>query len=220
MVSLDEIKKNSYVREFLKASRETLKLRNYTDHGPEHAEIVSNEAIRIAKSIGLSKENQQLAGIAGYLHDSANFLSRTYHNYFGALLFFQLFGSRFTPEQDEIIMQAIAQHDDVLARYCNPVSAVVVLADKSDVRRKRVIVKDMHLIKNDIHNRVNYAVTSNKLRISPKKRIIILDLRIDTNFVPVMNYFEIFTDRMKQCSEAAKFLHYKFGLVINKVRLL
>ncbi len=220
MVSLDEIKKNPYIQEFLKASRETLKLRNYTDHGPEHAEVVSNEAIKIARTIGLSKEEQQLAGIAGYLHDSANFLSRTYHNYFGALIFYQMFGSRFRPEQSEAIMQAIAQHDDVLARYCNPISAVVVLADKSDVRRSRVIVKDLNVIKSDIHNRVNYAVTDNKVKINTKKKIITLVLRIDTNFVPVMEYFEIFTDRMKQCSEAAKYLHYKFGLLINKVRLL
>ena len=220
MLELQKIQNNPLVREFLKASRETLKLRNYTDHGIEHAELVSKEALRIAKTIGLSKEDQQLSAIAGYLHDSANFLSRAYHNYFGALIFFQLFGSYFTPHQNEVVMQAIAQHDDVLARYCNPVSAVVTLADKSDVRRSRVIVKDMNLIKEDIHNRVNYAVTEHKLKINTKKKLIILALRIDTNFVPVMEYFEIFTDRMNQCSTAAKYLHYKFGLIINKFRLL
>ena len=220
MLKLETIKNNPLVEEFLKASRETLKLRNYTDHGAEHAEIVSREALRIAKTIGLSKEDRQLASIAGYLHDSANFLSRAYHNYFGALIFFQLFGSHFSPHQNEVIMQAIAQHDDVLARYCNPISAVVTLADKSDVRRSRVIVKDMNVIKEDIHNRVNYAVTENKLKINNKKKLIVLALRIDTNFVPVMEYFEIFTDRMNQCSTAAKYLHYKFGLIINKFRLL
>lgn len=220
MLKLEEIKNNPMVREFLEASRETLKLRNYTDHGVEHAEIVSKEALRIARNIGLSKEDQQLAAIAGYLHDWANFLSRTYHNYLGSLIFLQLFGSHFNAHQNEVIMQAIAQHDDVLARYCNAVSAVVTLADKSDVRRSRVIVKDINIIKEDIHNRVNYAVTDHKLKINKKKKLITLALKIDTNFVPVMEYFEIFTGRMNQCSTAAQYLHYKFGLIINKFRLL
>jgi len=78
----------------------------------------------------------------------------------------------------------------------------------------------LKIIKDDIHNRVNWAVTAGKLGIDKQKKRIILSLKIDTNFVPVMEYFEIFTDRMVYCRKAAKYLGYQFGLVINNFKLL
>jgi hypothetical protein len=117
-------------------------------------------------------------------------------------------------------MKAIANHDKYEMKFSDPISAIVVLADKSDVRRERVIVKDLKIIKSDIHNRVNFAVKSSRLGIDKKKKRITLVLRIDTSFVPVMEYFEIFTERMVYCRKAAEYLGYQFNLVINNFKLL
>jgi len=95
-----------------------------------------------------------------------------------------------------------------------------VIADKSDVRRERVYTKDLREIKRDIHSRVNYATYWSKLKIDKKKRKITLTLKIDTKFVPIIEYFEIFTQRMVYCRQAAKYLGYKFGLLINNFKLL
>ena len=220
MLNLKEIKKNAYILEFLKSSREALKVRNYTDHGIDHAEAVAEKARHIARKIGLKKREEELSAIAGFLHDSGNFLSRSHHNYLGALIFQNVFKEQFNAEDSAIIMQAIAQHDNLNAKFCNPVTAVVVLADKADVRRSRVIIKDMKIVKDYIHSRVNFAVTESNLIVSPAKKTVTLILKIDTDFVPIMEYFEIFTTRMNQCRIAAEYLGYNFGLVINKFKLL
>jgi metal-dependent HD superfamily phosphatase/phosphodiesterase len=119
-----------------------------------------------------------------------------------------------------IIMQAIANHDKGDMTLTNKVSAITILADKSDVRRSRVITKNMEEIKSDIHDRVNYATKESKVEVDNKNKRIDLILKIDTNFVPIMEYFEIFTDRMVYCRIAAEFLGYNFGLVINDFKLL
>ena len=97
---------------------------------------------------------------------------------------------------------------------------MAVLADKSDVHRSRVTVKKMKKIKDDIHDRVNYATNQSFINADRKKKTITLTLKIDTKFVPVMEYFEIFTDRMVYCRQAAKYLGYKFHLIINRFKLL
>ena len=119
-------------------------------------------------------------------------------------------------------MQAIANHDKKKEdmNFASPVSAVVVLADKSDVHRSRVTAEVIEEIKADIHDRVNYATKLSQLKIDKGKKRITLTLKIDTNFVPIMEYFEIFTKRMVFCRKAAEYLGYDFGLVINKFRLL
>jgi hypothetical protein len=117
-------------------------------------------------------------------------------------------------------MEAISNHDDEEMKFTNPVSAITVLADKSDVRRSRVITKKLDLIKRDIHDRVNYATEFSRLKIDKKNKNITLTLKIDSNFVPIMEYFEIFTHRMVYCRKAAKYLNFNFRLIINNFKLL
>lgn len=219
-MTLKEVKKNPFVLEYLRQTEATLKTHDYTDHGIRHSQLVAARSRTVARELGFSKREQELAAIAGFVHDFANFLSRTYHNYLGALIFQQIFINDFSPKELALIMQAIAIHDKYEMRFSNSISAILVLADKSDVRRSRVTIKNMKIIKTDPHNRVNWAVKSGKLGIDKRKKRITLDLKIDTNFVPVMEYFEIFTDRMVFCRRAAKYLNYKFGLVINNFKLL
>ncbi|MBI2624975.1 MAG: HD domain-containing protein [Candidatus Nealsonbacteria bacterium] len=220
MITLNQLKSNPYLSEFIKRTETRMHNLKYTNHGFDHASLVSDRARTIAMEIGLAEKEQELSAIAGFAHDFANFLSRGYHNYFGALIFYQTFAKDFSPAEMALLMQAIANHDKFDMEFSDPISAVVVLADKSDVRRSRVTIKDMKIIKEDIHNRVNFAVKSTKLGFNKQKKIITLNLKIDTNFVPVMEYFEIFTERMVYCRKAAEYLGYKFGLVINNFKLL
>ncbi|MCK5044193.1 HD domain-containing protein [Candidatus Parcubacteria bacterium] len=220
MITLKEVRKNPFVLEFINQTEKTLKIQNYTDHGIGHADLVATRAKVLAKELNLSKTEQELAAIAGFCHDFANFLSRSQHNYLGALTFQQIFANDFAPKELALIMQAIAHHDKYEMEFVSPIAAIVVIADKSDVRRSRVTIKDRKSIENDIHNRVNFAVKSGRLGMDKKKKLISLSLKIDTNFVPVIEYFEIFTERMMFCRKAAKFLGYKFGLVINNFKLL
>jgi len=210
--------------EFIKQSERALKNEGYTNHGLAHVQLVADRARTVAREMGLSKEEQEMAAISGFCHDMGNFLSRSYHQYFGALLFYQVFKNEFPIAQVSEIMQAIASHDSNHYKeemnFSSPVSAILVIADKSDVRRERVYTKDLREIKRDIHSRVNYATYWSKLKIDKKKRKITLTLKIDTKFVPIIEYFEIFTQRMVYCRQAAKYLGYKFGLLINNFKLL
>lgn len=222
MIILNQVKKNTQILEFIKSTEKILVDLSYTDHGLRHSKIVAERARTIAKEIGLSQKEEESAAIAGFCHDMGNFVSRTYHNYFGSLLFHQVFKDNFEPKEMVIIMQAIANHDKKIEdmSFASPISAIVVLADKSDVHRSRVSVKVMEEIKADIHDRVNYATRATNLKLNKNKKRITLTLRIDTNFVPIIEYFEIFTSRMIFCRKAAEYLGYNFGLIINKFRLL
>ncbi|KKP43330.1 MAG: Metal dependent phosphohydrolase [Parcubacteria group bacterium GW2011_GWA2_33_14] len=220
MITLTDVKKNPQILEFINQTEEAMTALSYTNHGLRHTNIVADRATQIAKSIGLTQREGELAGIAGFCHDMGNFLTRTYHHYFGATLFGQIFNGQFEPKELAVIMQAIANHDKEEMSFTNTISAIVVLADKSDVDRSRVTEKDLEKIKIDIHDRVNYATRESSLKVDKTKKRITLTLKIDTNFCPIIEYFEIFTERMVFCRKAAQFLGYNFGLIINNFRLL
>jgi len=220
MITFADVKKHPQILEFIAQTEASLKALSYTDHGMRHSSLVADRARNIALELGLDRREAELAAIAGFCHDMGNFLSRTYHNYLAPLLFQQVFHNDFNPHELVLIMQALANHDKDEMVFTNPISAVVVLADKADVHRSRVTERKMEEIKADIHDRVNFATQSSHLKIDKKKKIISLVLKIDTNFVPLMEYFEIFTDRMVYCRKAAQYLKYDFGLVINNLKLL
>ena len=95
----------------------------------------------------------------------------------------------------------------------NDVAAALILADKSDVRRSRVHSRDFASL--DVDDRVNYSVTHSELSISDDRSVVTLDLKVDTESASVMDYFEIFMQRMRLCRKAAESLGMKFRLVIN-----
>ncbi len=220
MLSLSQIKKNTQVLEFIRRTEITLQAVRYSEHGLRHSNLVADRARSIAQVIGLKENEQELCAIAGFCHDMGNFLGRTQHHYWGALLFHQVFCSQDIKDVS-IVMQAIANHDkETEMKFSNPVSAVVVLADKSDVHRSRVGKKSIAEIQADIHSRVNFGATYSKIRVDKQKKRITLVLKIDKKVVPIIEYFEIFTDRMLYCRQAAEYLGYRFGLIINQVELL
>lgn len=220
MIKLNDVKNNSQILEFINQTEKALDALSYTNHGLRHSNIVSARALQIAEDVGLSQRDAELAAIAGFCHDMGNFMTRTYHHHFGALLFHQAFGDKINPKESAIIMQAIANHDKEEMNFVHSVSAILVLADKSDVHRSRVAIQTMEKTKGDIHDRVNYATKESRIKIDKEKKKITLTLKIDTNFCPIVEYFEVFTDRMVFCRKAAQFLGYDFGLIINKFRLL
>ncbi|MFH1173318.1 MAG: HD domain-containing protein [bacterium] len=220
MLTFEEVKKNPLVKEFIGQTAIFLKAVGYTDHGSRHVNLVAKRAGELATSLKLPARIGELCQIAGYCHDMGNFLGRSNHHYWGALLFSQVFKDRLKPEELVKIMQAITGHDKKQPKITNPVTAMVILADKSDVNRSRVNVKNIRQIRTDIHDRVNYSVTSSRLEVNNKKKAIVLKLKVDAKFTPVMEYFEIFTDRMVFCRQAANYLGYKFNLEINNFKLL
>jgi len=220
MMTFEQVKKNPQVLEFIEQTKIAIEAIGYNEHDFRHANLVSQRSRRLAKEIGLSPRGQELAAIAGFCHDMGIFLGRSQHHYWGALLFHQIFQREFPPREMAWIIQAIANHDKYEMKITNPISAVVILADKSDVHRSRAFTQNSKQMKNDIHNRVCYAATKSDLKVDKKKKQVILTLAIDAQFVPIIEYFEIFTERMTYCRQAANYLGYKFKLIINNFKLL
>ena len=220
-LTLDEVKNNKNIIDYVQQTQYYLNELGYTDHGLRHINIVSDRSRSIAKKIGLSARDQELAAIAGYCHDMGNFLGRTQHHYWGALLFSHLFATTAdNPNDVSTIAQAIVSHDKNELKIVNAVTAILILADKSDVHRSRVKARPGSGVQMDIHDRVNYAAIDNDLVVLPQKKIISLRIKLDTKFSAPLEYFEIFTERMTFCRLAAEYLGYKFGLEINNFKLL
>jgi metal-dependent HD superfamily phosphatase/phosphodiesterase len=160
-----------------------------------------------------------LAAIAGYLHDIANMVNRFNHGGTGALMAYSIL-SRFgvQPEEIALIISAIGNHEEERGQAVNHVAAALILADKSDVHRSRVTNTDFATF--EIHDRVNYAAQKSSVTVDKDRRTITLNISIDHSICPVMEYFEIFLDRMVMCRRAAEFLQCRFGLVINNNELL
>lgn len=220
MITFDDVKKNPQIREYVKQTGDYMRFLGFTDHGFGHVEVVASRAREVALAARLSAREQELAAIAGWCHDMGNFLGRTQHHYWGGLLFTQTFRDRMAPPEMAMVAQAIVAHDKDEITIPTKVAACLIIADKSDVRRSRVIDSRPENRAQDIHDRLNYAATGNDFVADPKKQSVTLKVIIDTNQAPVMEYFEIFSERMEYSRKAAKVLGLKFGLVINHFKLL
>lgn len=217
-VTLQEIKEDPYVKALIEAGNRHLEAIGFTEHGLRHAGLVSHIASNILVKMDYPERECELASIAGYLHDIGNAVNRVDHAHSGALLAAGILERhKMAPEEIAIIIGAIGNHDEQDGNPVNIASAALILADKSDVHLSRV--RNHDLAKFDIHDRVNYAVKRSFLRVYPKERIA-LELMIDTEICPVMEYFEIFLARMLLSRKAAEFLLTKFELKINDVKLL
>lgn len=204
---------------YVDAGNDCLGALGYTEHGRAHAKRSAACARRILETLRYDTRTCELAEIAGYLHDIGNIVNRVDHAHSGAVMAFTFLNRlNMPPEEIATVCSAIGYHDEKTAYPVNAVSAALILSDKSDVRRTRVR-KDA-IIATDIHDRVNFAVVDAGLRIDAESRTCTLDVTIDTDICPVMEYFEIFLDRMVLCRKAADFLGLTFELLINNTRLL
>lgn len=217
MVSYQDIVQNETVKTYIRKADEILSALGYTEHSFAHVGIVAKEAGRLLELLGYSKREQELARIAGYLHDIGNVINRVDHAQSGAVMAFRILDHlQMDPEEIATVIAAIGNHDEKTAFPVNPVAAALILADKSDVRRSRVRSKET--IAFDIHDRVNYSVVASENRMN--KDELELHLTIDTDICSVMDYFEIFLERMMLCRKAAERLGLSFRLIVNGQKLL
>ncbi len=219
MLTYEELKSNESIKEYIRKADETLYARGYTEHSFAHVCKVAVTAEHILKTMEASEHDIELSKIAAYLHDIGNIVNRDNHAHTGAIIAFKLLEDLGMEARDiATVVAAIGNHDEKSGIAVDKVSAALILADKSDVRRSRVRNTDIATF--DIHDRVNYSVTESKLVINEKKDKITLYLTIETIYCSIMDYFEIFLERMIMCRHAAQKLGMTFGLVINHHSLL
>ena len=215
----DEIRKNLAIKTYIKKSDEVLESLGYTEHSFPHVLRVSNMASYILEMLGYSEHEMELAKIAGYMHDIGNLVNRVEHSQSGAVMAFHILDKLGMKTEDIAdIVSAIGNHDEGTGVPIDPIAAALILADKSDVRRSRV--RNRNILNFDIHDRVNYSVENSDLRIDRETKQIVLTLNVDTVFSSVMDFFEIFLERMLLCRKAADTLGLKFRLVINDQYLI
>lgn len=213
-----EIRKNKEINTLLERGNEVLGSLGYTDHSAAHAAKVADTAGQILEKLGYSSREAELSRIAGYMHDIGNSVNRCDHAHTGAVLGWQILRELGMPlKETAVIMSAVGNHDEKTGTAVDPISAALILADKTDVRRNRVRNKVKASF--DAHDRVNYAALSSSLVIQKEKKVIQMELELDDSMCSVMDYFEIFLDRMIMCRRAAEVLGCRFKLTANGSKL-
>ncbi len=218
-MTYEEIKQVEEIKIYIRQADEALQALGYTEHSFAHVTCVAERSGYILETLGFPARTVELAKIAGYLHDLGNLINRVDHSQSGAIMAFRILDHmHFPPEEIGQIVSAIGNHDEGFGVPVSALAAALILADKSDVRRNRVRNQDISTF--DIHDRVNYSVTKSELKINEAHTIIKLKLHVDTRYSSVMDYFEIFLQRMILCRKAADKLGLEFKLIINEQQLI
>ena len=208
-VTYKQIRDDEEVNLLIEKGNDVLGVLGYTEHSRKHAAKVAQTAGQILKALGCGKKTVELAKIAGYMHDIGNSINRNDHAHSGAILAYDILKARKMPLSDAICVAcAIGNHDESTGTAVDMVSAALILADKTDVRRNRV--RNTVISSFDAHDRVNYAVLSATLTVHPEKKVIQMDMYLDDSMCTVMDYFEIFLQRMIMCRRAAQVLGCRF----------
>ena len=214
MLTYEEIIKSEAIKTYIIRADESLGALGYTEHSFAHVMHVAETAGYILQTLGYDERTAELARIASYLHDIGNLVNRKDHSQSGAVMAWSILNDMgCDPGEVATIVTAIGNHDEGTGVPVNAVAAAMILADKADVRRSRVRNRDISTF--DIHDRVNYSVTKSALQISDDKTLVKLTLSVDTKYGSVMDYFEIFMQRMVLCRKAAEKLGLQFKLMIN-----
>jgi metal-dependent HD superfamily phosphatase/phosphodiesterase len=216
-VTLEDVQSHPELSLYISSADRVMEAMGFTEHGFRHANLVARIAYQVLHRLGPSEREAKLASVAGYLHDVGNALARDAHGQTGAILVYQSLRDSVPGTDLMPILAAIANHEETEGVAVSPISAAVILADKSDVHRSRV--RKSGQIVFDIHDRVNHAVEQSFLRVDSDARTVSLELTIDTQISQVMEYFEIFLGRMQMCRHAAECLDARFRLVINGAEL-
>lgn len=218
-VSFEDVKNSREIQTYIRQADASLIALGFTEHSFAHVGKCARVAAEILEKMGYDARQVELAKIAAYMHDIGNVINRIDHAQSGAVMAFRILDKMgMDPEDVAVVVTAIGNHDEHTAFPVNAVAAALILADKTDVRRSRVRNTD---IKNfDIHDRVNYAAESSGVVLDEKAKTITLILTINTDGCAVMDYFEIFLQRMLLCRKAAEFFGLTFRLEINGQMLL
>ncbi len=217
MLTLENVKNNPDFYLMIKKAHDYLSARGYTEHGFRHVNYVSQITEYILKTLGYDERTVELGAITGYLHDIGNMFNRKHHGISGShIVFTELRRMNIPLEEICTITTAIANHEEEIGYAVSPVTAALIIADKSDAHRTRVNKKNA----NDIHDRVNLAIRNSRIEIDPEQKDITLYIDFDSSMCQVMDYFEIYLSRMEMCKAAATYLGCRFRLFINDLELL
>ncbi len=216
---LEKLKENKKLQCYIEKCNEYIGSIGALEHSKRHSKIVSERSYYLLNSLNYEEKLCQFASIAGYFHDIGNIINRNEHGRSSALMLLP-FLKEINLNYDEIsmILGALGNHEEKTGYITNPVGAAVIIADKSELYKERVRKKDISTFTS--RDRVNFAVQYSELEVDNKKNIIKMFLKIDTNIVSVLEYFEIFLTKMLMCQRAAKYLNCSFQLFINKEKLL
>ncbi len=218
-MTYEQIRQDHAIRIYIQQADATLNALGYTEHSFAHVGRVAQIAGDILKELNYDERTVELARIAGFMHDIGNVVNRSEHSQSGAVMAFRILDNMdFAPEEIAVIVSAIGNHDEGTGVPVNAVAAALILADKSDVRRSRVRNKDT--VSFDIHDRVNFSVTKSELVVDETKTRVTLKLSVDTEVSSVMEYFEIFIERMLLCRQAAQKLGLQFHLHMNDQQMM
>lgn len=223
MITVTDVKNDAEVKAIMYMAENQIEALGFTEHSVRHSSIVSKWAGEILSALGGDAHRVELARIAGYLHDIGNSVNREDHAQSGALLAYNILTRMGLEYRDAAeIMMAIGNHDEQQGLPVSDITAALIIADKADVHKSRVRtnITRMSMGNLNIHDRVNLAAEKSFVHVDEKTNEIILNITINTDLCPVMDYFEIYFKRMQLCRRAADFLDRKFGLMINNVRLL
>lgn len=219
LVTYKYIKQNPDIMEYIRRADQTLEAMGYTEHSFAHVERVAAVSAMILETLGYEERTIELVRIASMMHDIGNVINRIDHAQSGAVMAFRLLDNLSMPASEICsVIAAIGNHDEGTGQPLDPISAAMIIGDKTDVRRSRVRHTD--LLEFDIHDRVNYAVEMSKVYFSEDKKSVVLELQIDTAISSVLEYFEIFMNRMLLCRRASEFLGVQFQMIINGSKIL
>lgn len=215
------IKQNEDIHTYIKNADAAVAAQGYTEHSFAHVEKVASAVELILTTLGYPERQVELGKIAAYLHDIGNVVNRIDHAQSGAVMAFRLLDNLNMPAEEICaIISAIGNHDEHTAQPLNAIAAALIIGDKTDVRRSRVRNLDSVNLSGDIHDRVNYAVEESKLYFSEDKKAIVLELKLDTKISSVMEYFEIFMERMLLCRRSAEFFGLEFRVKVNDTEVM
>ena len=214
-----EIRENEEINALIEKGNANLGMLGYTDHSRAHAMVVAENAANVLQTLGYSEKEICLAKIAGYMHDIGNAINRKNHAEYGSLLANDILKQLQIDLEDRLtIVSAIANHDESTGGAMDTVSAALIIADKTDVRRNRVREKPKASF--DVHDRVNFAVTKSELNIDANKKQITLNLDVDEKICTMYEYFDIFLGRRMMCRRASELLGVTFKLYVNGSKVL
>jgi metal-dependent HD superfamily phosphatase/phosphodiesterase len=219
IVTFKYITQNEDIMTYIKNADKALEVQGYTEHSTLHVTKVADTVEKILSGLEYSEREIELGKIAAFMHDIGNVINRIDHAQSGAVMAFRLLDNLNMPAEEICaIISAIGNHDEATAQPINAISAALIIADKTDVRRSRVRNDDQRTF--DIHDRVNYAVEKSNLILNKENKSLILELIIDNQISSVMEYFEIFLQRMLLCKRSAEYLGLSFHMNINNSDIL
>ena len=218
-VTYEMVRHSAEINTYIQQADASLIALGFTEHSFAHVTRCAAVASHLLEELGADERTVELARIAGYMHDIGNLVNRVDHAQSGAVMAFRILDKMGMPPADTaLVVTAIGNHDEGTAYPVNEVAAALILADKTDVRRSRVRGRDT--IRFDIHDRVNWAVERSDLDLDKERKTLTLRIQLDTTVCPVMDYFEIFLERMLLCRKAAEYFQLSFRLEVNGQTLL